>query len=441
MRSFSKAISKGNEEEVSRLLDADPTLLERENRIGDTPLVQAVQAGWLGMVKLLVQRGANINATGKWGESPLLSAVERDREDMATFLLNNGAWAGRDKDGVTPLGLAFCFGFLGVMSTLLRHMGEQGLQETTEMGWTALMAASSSGQMGAVQVLVEEMEGQGLDEQDQKGRTALHWAAKGGDEEVVTLLLSKGAQADIGDDNGITPFMEAAGNGHLGVVQPLLQHMGGQGLDRTDEFGTTALQLAAEEGHEAVVTFLLSRGAQAINGGLYCMTPLTSACEGGHVGVVQRMVEHMEAQGLDERDDRGKTALHCAVRGGYAEAAAILLRSGAGASVRDDEGRTPLMEVGKEGQLGAMQILLQEVGEQGLQERDMHGYTALHHAAMNDHEEVVQALLLVGADPTIKDNEGRTPRALAEGKGHDECADVFEVSMPQSHFIISHNAG
>jgi cytohesin len=439
MKRFFKAISKGNEEEVSRLLDAYPSLLEKEHERGGRPLVKAVQAGRLGMVKLLLQKGANINAIGNWGVSALYEAVDLGREEMVTFLVSKGAWPGSaDEDATAPLWVAFWLGHLSVMNIFLRHMGEQGLQETTEMGWTALMKASSSGQLGAVQVLIEEMEGQGLDKQDDEGRTALHWAAIGGHEEVVILLLSKGAQADIGDQRHITPFMDAAANGHMGVVQLLLQHMGGQGLDRTDEEGRTALHHAIEEGHVEVVTFLLSfQGAQAINGTFFGMTPFMTACTRGHVGVVQRLVEHsaMEGQRLSDRaTPRGTTALHWAVRTGRAEVAAILLRSGAGASIRNDKGMTPLMWIGESGHLGALQILLQEMGEQGLRERDVAGNTVLHWAARCDHEEVVQALLLAGADPTIKDNEGSTPRALATEQGHGECVDVFEVSMQQSHF-------
>jgi ankyrin repeat protein len=331
------------------------------------------------------------------------------------------------------------------MKMLLQHMGLQGLEERIEMKWTPLMEACGEGKAGLVREIVRHMGGQELEETDDQGRTALHWAALSGHDEVVAVLLDKGAQADIADDLDRTPYMWAASRGHLGVVQMLLQHMEGQGLEATNPNGRTALHLAVQGGHEAVVTFLLSHGAQAVNADSGGMTPFMSAAAGGHVGMAQMLLELQGGQGLDQRDDEGNTALHWAVRGGHAEAAAWLLRNGAGASIRDRYGMTPLMWagafgmtplmwVGDGGHLGALQILLQEVGEEGLRERDVRGHTALHRAAMMDHEEVVQALLLAGADPTIKDSRGRTPRALAEEQGHGECTDVFEVSMPQSHF-------
>jgi ankyrin repeat protein len=302
------------------------------------------------------------------------------------------------------------------------------------------MEACGEGKVGLVREIVQHMGLQELEETDNRGRTALHWAALSGHTEVVANLLDKGAQTDIGDDNDETPLMLAAYRGHLGVVQLIVQHTGGQGLEATNDGGDTALHLAVSGGHEAVVTFLLSQGAQTVNAHVNGITLFTSAAAMGYVSIVQLFLELQGGRMLDERDDTGKTALHWAVRGGHAEVTALLLRNGAGASVRDEEGGTPLMEVCVLRYLGALQILLQKVGEQGLRERDVRGYTVLHRAAVNNHEEAVRALLLVGADPTIKANEGRTPRALAEEKGHGECVDVFEVSMPQSHFNAPQNA-
>lgn len=52
--------------------------------------------------------------------------------------------------------------------------------------------------------------------------------------------------------------------------------------------------------------------------------------------------------------------------------------------------------------------------------RDSSGKTALHYAAQNGHLALTQALLLRGADPTIGDIHGETPRTLAKKANHDE---------------------
>jgi ankyrin repeat protein len=440
MKRYFKAIEEGNEEVVSRLLDADPTLVEKGSQ-WFTPLAIAAEAEQLGVVKLLVHRGADINGSMECGATALHRAAWRGLKEMVAFLLSKGAQARiRTRYGRTPLRYAFETGQAGVMQVLLQHMGLQGLEERIEMRWTPLMEACGEGNVGLVREIVQHMGGQELEETDAKGRTALHWAALPGHTEVVAVLLDKGAQAGIGDDHLDTPLMKAASRGHLSVVQLIVQHTGGQGLDAMDADGRTALHGAVSGGHEAVVTFLLTQGAQAINTNRSGMTPFMLAAVEGHMGMVQLLLELQGGhylgggQGLDERDYSGNTALHWAVFNGHAEVAALLLRNGAGVLVRNVHGMTPLMEVCVRGHLGTLQILLQEVGKLGLRERDVRGYTALHLAALTNREEVIQALLLMGADPTIKDNEGRTPRTLAEEKGHGGCVDVFEVSMPQSHF-------
>jgi ankyrin repeat protein len=59
MEIFFKAVRKGDEGEVTKLLDADPGLLEKPNDQGARPLVVAAGNRQLGLVKLLIGRGAD----------------------------------------------------------------------------------------------------------------------------------------------------------------------------------------------------------------------------------------------------------------------------------------------------------------------------------------------------------------------------------------------
>ena len=52
---------------------------------------------------------------------------------------------------------------------------------------------------------------------------ALHFAAENGREEVVELLLSKGANVNVSDGFGRTPLHLAAAEGHLEVVKMLVK--------------------------------------------------------------------------------------------------------------------------------------------------------------------------------------------------------------------------
>jgi ankyrin repeat protein len=166
-----RAAGEGNEGEVIRLLDADPTLLEREDDDGDRPLAVAALSGRLGVTTRLIERGANINATGAGGNTALHYAARRGYEEVVVLLLREGAQANtRDNDGMTPLMWACVNGHLGVVKMLVQHMGGQGLDNGDDTRWREL-----------------------------------HFAAYWGHEEVVRFLLLAGADPTITDSRGSTP--------------------------------------------------------------------------------------------------------------------------------------------------------------------------------------------------------------------------------------------
>jgi ankyrin repeat protein len=109
---------------------------------------------------------------------------------------------------------------------------------------------------------------------------------------------------------------------------------------------------------------------------------------------------------------------------------AYLLGNGLSATLRTNRGVTPLMYGAGFSSIGVLQRLLEHMGGQGLDAVDEVRSTALHWAAFSNGSENVRALLVAGADPTIVDAWGRTPRAVAEGGLHEhpEGLSVFNVS-------------
>lgn len=238
MEGLLEALQEGEATTVMRLLDAEPALLERAIHEGDRPLAVAAKDGQLGLVRLLVHRKANVNASGPLGRTALHWAADRGNEEMVAFLLSEGAHADiADSNGGTPAMLASLRGHVGVVQLLAQYMGTQGLDEGDDMGT------------------------QGVDEGDEAGWTALCFAAHRGSHEVVRLLLSKGARAHLVDVHGRTPIMLASTRNHWNVVEVLSRHLKGLGLDVRDLVGKTALHYAAERGHWEVIEELLVHGA------------------------------------------------------------------------------------------------------------------------------------------------------------------------------------
>ena len=97
---------------------------------------------------------------------------------------------------------------------------------------------------------------------DSKGRSALWWAAKEGQEEIVQLLLSRKAAAEICDrSTGNTALLVAAAGGHAGVVQLLLKH--GANSNAVNAKGNTAIMVA--KSHEIAQALIVSGGDATIN--------------------------------------------------------------------------------------------------------------------------------------------------------------------------------
>ncbi|XP_025420007.1 uncharacterized protein LOC112690247, partial [Sipha flava] len=105
---------------------------------------------------------------------------------------------------------------------------------------------------------------------DKDGWTPLHYAVQNGYNEVVGVLLNKGADVNAKTtDKGNTPLHIAVSKGNDGIIKILLQHASKLNSIKFNDFinaqttikGTTALHLAAEKGNLHVVKLLLENGA------------------------------------------------------------------------------------------------------------------------------------------------------------------------------------
>jgi ankyrin repeat protein len=156
------------------------------------------------------------------------------------------------------------------------------------------------------------------------------------------------------------------------------------------------------------------------------LTPLMTAAAEGHVGVMRLLLERGAEVNADCKYH--ETALHYAAENGHEEVVSILLSCGADPSRKDNILRnTPLMYASRNGHLGAARQLLQ-VRECGLDEGNNDGCTALWGACLMGHVEILRALLLAGADHSIDEDGGWTPRQIAEEHGQTECVALLEVS-------------
>jgi ankyrin len=321
-----------------------------------------------------------------------------------------------DWEKLTALHYASMNGHEEVVKLLLKRGADATITNVFDM--TPLSSACQEGHLSVVQVLLNHQGPQALGMTPSTGPTPLHHAARGGREDVVKFLLGKGADANSQREDGWTPFTEASSQGHVGVAQLLLEHMGVWDVDTQDRYGEAALHHAAGNGHEGMVAFLLSKGANANIRSDEGLTPLMQALIAGHVGVARLLLEHMGGKDVNTQDLHSKTALFHAAGNGYEDMVAFLLSKDANATIASDEGLTPLMEVSIEGHVGVARLLLEHMGGQGSDTTDNAGMTALHHAALQGHDDMVSVLLAKGAHPNTTDLDGRTALACASYRYH-----------------------
>ena len=110
----------GNLEAISILLDRGAQVNQpSRNEMKVMPLHSAVANRHLEIARLLIARGALVNATQAGDFTPLHAAAQNGQLDMVLLLLENGAQTGAvNKAGETPLQLALSHGHKEVATAL-----------------------------------------------------------------------------------------------------------------------------------------------------------------------------------------------------------------------------------------------------------------------------------------------------------------------------------
>lgn len=137
--------------------------------------------------------------------------------------------------------------------------------------------------------------------------------------------------------DGSTALFLAAQEGHLQVVHFLLKIGAGINVQRKD--GTSALWMACQQGRSEVVKLLLEQQADADCPRADGATPLFKAAQKGHFAICRMLLEHSPRLGLL---DNGVTVLHAAVSKGRTDVSLLLCHNGADALLCDSHGQNSL---------------------------------------------------------------------------------------------------
>jgi len=139
---------------------------------------------------------------------------------------------------------------------------------------------------------------------------------------------------------------------------------------------------------------------------------------------------------LEERDDKGRTALHKASESGILSQVIELLEQGAKINTEDNDWKRPLHLAAESGEEALVRYLLRKgANVHGADSENRH---ALHLAAQRGHDKVVLCLLLGGSNINARDARGRTALHHAAVTGQDQVIDVL-VKEGANRDIVDEN--
>lgn len=189
---------------------------------------------------------------------------------------------------------------------------------------------------------------------------ALKWAVRAGYVDIVRLLLARKPQ--ITRQNGYQDLMEVV---VISRKDEILRLMMDNNVDMNlaGDDGWTALFFATIHGYESMVKMLLSPSSGAI---------------------------------INQKDSRGRTALHYAAEMEDDQIIKMLIQSGADVNGLDDEGVSPLHRAAIMGRKVNARLLLN--ANANIEAIDEEGITPLRSAFENGHDDVVRLLLKRGAN-------------------------------------------
>eukprot|EP00092_Neocalanus_flemingeri_P024493 GFUD01026561.1.p1 GENE.GFUD01026561.1~~GFUD01026561.1.p1 ORF type:complete len:899 (-),score=198.15 GFUD01026561.1:15-2711(-) len=408
-----------------------------------TPLYLAAQRGFSEVVIELIQLGADVNyvmprgkhgghlialsseeqITGHYpmknteignGATALHAAVENGHLETSKILLESGAVQSDSMEGATPLIIALQYRHPNIGLLLLEETySDPKINAKVPVdGSSALFVASGYGYDKVVKKLLKREANPNI--KNRQGATSLSHALMNRHQNIVTLLLQYGAISgdDKSSNDSPSTLHAAVQSKSLTLVKQVLNAFPKANLIKAVNAKAnddqTPLHFSVK-GPLEIVQFLLDNGANSnslVKSTL--ATPLHMAALHGRVDVAKLLLKYgakLEPRGSDKL--YGATPIYLASQNGNLEMVHELIVAGADVNCRLRKiGVTPLFVAAERGHHDVVKLLLEHNATPHA--RNWNGVTALGVSAMANRINIVQELLIAGAEVNSRDNDGNS---------------------------------
>lgn len=350
-------------DQLARALSKNPGLLNRRDRFGNTPLIYAVQKGHVDMVRMLLLRGANPDIRGKLGDTALHAAACLTHTTIARILIAGGA-------------------DLEIQNSPVNNMTMTGQG-------TPLHVAVRHGNLKLSRLLIRS--GANIQAKNVDGDTPLHLAARRAEMHTFEGLLDLGADINAKNSDGRTPVQVALNAGYRSKLKQMFDNRGMAFPEPDIGVGELIMRINHIEGFQKEES-------------------------------VQKAIDLIERHPdlVTKSDSDGETPLHAAAFHEAEKIISLLIEKGADVNAKDRNGETPIHRV--HDAASARQLI---AAGADVNLPDSRGDPPLSRAASLNQIALARVLLKAGADPEATDSQGRTAIDIARTLRHEALLELL----------------
>lgn len=245
------AAHKGHIAVVEALINHG-AVVNMKNNSDITALSLVANTRYFNIAKLLVEKGANVNHQDWIGDTALINASYKNSHDIVSMLIENGADVNLvNNKGRNALIYALYYGHQELAELLIKKGSELNIQDNS--GLTPLSLAITDENLTTLLI----NRGVNLDVQDENGFTVLMTVVENAKHNDVRMLVKKGANVHLKNDEGKTALDIAIAKNDFISMVALKSDL----ISQFDDNGFTLLMKACQDKDEKVVLFLHEQGA------------------------------------------------------------------------------------------------------------------------------------------------------------------------------------